>query len=252
MPVESRSYDPAVRERVFDYLRPPSDTPLPLLMFLHGGGWISGDPSMYAEEVEWFSQQGFACASVAYRLAPLHNFPTPVSDVLAFVAYARKNAAELGIDPDRIVAMGNSAGGHLACMAGLCTTDPATNEPCQPVAGVVAVCPITDVRDPATTHFPIAMSFLEQFLGCSSQECPEKWDLASPVRHVTPTGARFLLIHGTEDEIVPNRQSHLLAETLAANGVPHEVVDLPGEYHGFSLPAWDTIRQRAAAFAGAL
>lgn len=246
MPEYDLSYDPAIRDRKFDFF--PAGQGAPLLVFVHGGGWISGDRSMYHQEGEWFASQGIACACLSYRLAPLYPYPAAVSDVLAFTGYARSHATDLGIHPEKIVAMGNSAGGHLACMMGLLENDPATKEPVEQVNGVVSVCAITDMCEPAESQNPIAFSFLEQFMGCSHLSCPELWHEASPVLHVTKNDASFLIFHGTADEIVPVSQSERLAAKLTDTGVSVDYEPLPGEMHGFTPDGWDHICQRAKEF----
>ena len=250
MPDFDISYDPAVRDRKFDYF--PGGSGSPLLVFVHGGGWISGDKSMYHAEAEQFARAGISCACIGYRLAPLYPYPAAVSDVLAFTGYARSHAAELGIDPQKIVSMGNSAGGHLACMAGLLETDPSTHGPIEQVNGVVSVCAITDMCEPAESQNPIAFSFLEQFMGCSHMACPELWAAASPVSHVSRNDAPFLIFHGTDDEIVPFQQGERLATKLREAGVKVEFEPLTGEMHGFTLPAWERICSKAKEFVHAL
>lgn len=243
------SYDPALRARQFDFMRPEGNATVPLVVLIHGGGWISGDRSTFESELPYFVQQGLACATISYRLAPLYPFPAAVSDVLAFIRYARENAAELGIDPNGIIAMGNSAGGHLACMAGLCTHDPATGDPAERANGVVSVCAITDLRDPDTNHFPIAASFLEQFMGGWYGGAEAKWALASPMSHMHEGAPPFLIFHGTEDSIVPTAQSQSLYASLCQAGVPAELHILEGEEHGFTYEAWMKMREMAAEFA---
>lgn len=243
------SYDPDLRARQFDFMRPAGEDVVPLVVLIHGGGWISGDRSSFESELPFFVEQGLACATISYRLAPLYPFPAAVSDVLAFLAHARTHAAELGIDPSGIVVMGNSAGGHLACMAGLCTTDPATGETVQPANGVVSICAITDLRQPETNHFPVAASFLEQFMGGWIGGQEDKWALASPICHVAEGAPPFLIFHGTEDSIVPTAQSQHLYAALCQAGVPAELHVLPGEEHGFTYDAWMKMRDMAAEFA---
>lgn len=243
------SYDPALRARQFDFMRPEGNATVPLVVLIHGGGWISGDRSTFESELPYFVEQGLACATISYRLAPLYPFPAAVSDVLACIRYARQNAAELGIDPNGIIAMGNSAGGHLACMAGLCTHDPATGDPAEQANGVVSVCAITDLRDPDTNHFPIAASFLEQFMGGWYGGAEEKWALASPMSHIHEGAPPFLIFHGTEDSIVPSAQSQSLYASLCQAGVPAELHILEGEEHGFTYEAWMKMREMAAEFA---
>src|SRR5436190_24123355 len=86
----------------YDFLRPAAPGIHPLIVFIHGGGWISGDRTDFRTVADVFVKQGYAAALIQYRLAPLHPFPAAVEDVQAFVRYARENAEELGIDPNRI------------------------------------------------------------------------------------------------------------------------------------------------------
>ncbi|MBS1707926.1 MAG: alpha/beta hydrolase [Armatimonadetes bacterium] len=233
---------------VFDFVRPESATPAPLLVFIHGGGWISGDRTMYADEAVWAAQLGFASACVSYRLAPLHPFPAAVADVQAFVRHARRHHAELGVDPTKIVAMGNSAGGHLAAMAGLCPTDLGTGEPAERADAVVCISGISDLREPDTRSLPIAMSFVEQFMGGSYGELSEQFAKASPLAYVDSQAPPFLVYHGDDDEIVPVEQSRALAAALREAGAAVDYHEMTGEGHSYTFTAWEEIRRGCAAF----
>jgi acetyl esterase/lipase len=104
----------------------PSEAPsgLPTLLYLHGGGWAVGDKSdAVAERLMPIVANGFAVASMNYRLIPSVRFPAPVHDVKAAVRWLRANAAEYGLDPDRIAIGGVSAGGHLASLTALTAGD---------------------------------------------------------------------------------------------------------------------------------
>lgn len=233
----------------YDFFRPADDRVLPLVLFIHGGGWISGDKEMYREEALWLAPQGFACACISYRLAPLFPFPAAIVDVQRFLTHAREQADHLQIDPQRLIAVGNSAGGHLACMAGLCDEDFETGAPVPKANGVVDICGIADLRNPDTNHFAIANSFLEQFMGGPHFGNEEAWAKASPIVHVSPNDAPFLIIHGTEDDVVPVQQSRDLAAALQGVGVRAEYIELDGEMHAFSLGAWGRIRSEILRFA---
>lgn len=233
----------------FDLIRPNGEGPFPLVVFLHGGGWISGDRTMYRDEAVWLAPQGYACACIEYRLAPLYPFPTPVADAQAFVQFARSNAAELAIDPEQITAMGNSAGGHMALMLGLCPNRlDATDATIEPVNSVVAICPISDMEAPTDVHFPIAMSFLEQFMDGPYSGNEETWRRASPVSYLDQCRGRFLVLHGSDDDVVPVDQSRRLFERMRALECDIKYVELPGEMHSFTYPGWERIRSEVLAF----
>ncbi len=227
----------------FDLFCPDSDGPLPLLVFLHGGGWVSGSKEDYRDEALWAARQGFACACVGYRLAPLYPFPTPVADVQRFFRYVQGEAGALGVDPSKVLAVGNSAGGHLALMAGLCPELlDGDGGPAARATATVAICPITDLRDPFETHLPVGHAFLEQFLGVPLAEAGESLGAASPAAYASHAVGPVTLLHGTEDDIVPFDQSVRLAREFERLGRPHHFVALEGEAHSFTLPAWEVVR----------
>jgi acetyl esterase/lipase len=236
----------------FDLFRPEGEQEVPLVVFMHGGGWISGDKTMYRDEALWLAPQGFACACIEYRLAPLYPFPAAVADAQSFVRWARSESASLGIDPGRIVAVGNSAGGHLACMLGLADVDMDGGGPGHKADAVVGVCPITDLRDPRAQHFPVAMAFLEQFMGGPYEADPDAWALASPLTHVSPNDRPFLLLHGTADDIVPTDQSRALVRAMHDAGIASRLVELEGEAHSFTMDGWDRVRAEYVSFLQAL
>ena len=234
----------------FALLAPESSQPLPLVVCIHGGGWISGDISDMDDIVSLFASNGYACASIDYRLAPLYPFPAPVIDCLEFVRYARKNAVELNIDPGRIASMGNSAGGHLASMLGVLDKLPleAPDVPSGRVQAVVDLCGISDVNDPQVQHNPIAWSFLEHLMEVPYEGNEEKFRLASPVSHVDKHSAPFLIVHGEEDDVVPIDQSERMAAALRGHEVPVEFVRLAGEGHAFSYESWPLLSKTALEF----
>ncbi|HMS54768.1 MAG TPA: alpha/beta hydrolase fold domain-containing protein [Fimbriimonadaceae bacterium] len=214
----------------FDLYLPESENP-PLVVCIHGGGWISGDRKDYADVGIALADHGFAAACPTYRLAPLHPFPTPVDDIRAFVQFA-KAESQLGWDPTRLATLGNSAGGHLAAMAGLLE---------QEVKAVVDICGISDVTDPRAQHFPISWAFLEQFMQIPYEGHDETFRAASPLHQVPVSPPPFLLIHGEQDDIVPVAQSTSLANELKRKGGDVELHLLPHDGHSFSYESWEHI-----------
>ena len=242
--LRDQCYDPALpRARVFDFFRPDTDERVPLVILIHGGGWISQDKHVYRDEALWLAQQGYAAACISYRLAPLNPFPAAVADVQAFVKYVRRGEHEFNIDPARIVAFGNSAGGHLACMAGVCEAEIDTNDLAERPNAVVSLCGITDIRGYEKTHFPISFSFVEQFMGGPERDMPEAYALASPLTHVKEGAPPFVIVHGTDDEVVPVEQSRALYSSLCSVGAPAQLHEFSGEGHSYSYEAWIRIRE---------
>jgi acetyl esterase/lipase len=225
----------------YDLFSPSTPGPHPLIVCIHGGGWISGQKEDFSEIAQLFASRGYAAATIQYRLAPLHPFPAAVEDVRNFVRYARDNAASLNIDPKRIAAMGSSAGAHLALMLGVASA------PEERVQVVLDLCGLTDMTDFRTRHFDIAHSFIDQFLPDATDEIFRQ---ASPVTLVSAQSAPTLIVHGEDDDIVPIAQSESFAAALLAHNVPYRFLRVPGEAHGFSMAAWPTVEKACFDFLG--
>jgi len=235
----------------FDFVRPPGEETCPLVVACHGGGWISGCKEDMRDVARLLAHAGYAVASPQYRLAPLHPYPAAIEDVQAFVRYVRSHAVELGVHPERVASLGISAGGHLAAMLGVTNPPAPEGEPRElrsQVNAVVAICPITDIAHPRELQNEISVGFVEQFMGGPFLGNEQRYREASPLHHVTPDDPPFLIVHGEADEIVPVVQSDELASKLEHNGVSVKYIRLPGEGHGFSLPAFELIMQESLAF----
>ena len=118
-------------QRLDLYLPPNAEPPLPLLVFIHGGAWMAGDKrnDYAAGVVPLFVGEGYAVASINYRLSTEAVFPAQLLDVKAAIRWLRANAAAYGIDPDRIAAAGESAGAHLAALLGTSAGEAAFDDP---------------------------------------------------------------------------------------------------------------------------
>jgi acetyl esterase/lipase len=231
---------PGIRPLELDlYLPPAADAPAPVVVFLHGGGWRLGSRHLagpaYRGQAptpfERVAQAGIAVASVDYRLSGEAAFPAQLHDAKAAVRWLRARAGELGVDPDRIAAWGESAGGHLAALLGLVIDaslegDVGIVEPSSAVSAVVAWYAPSDLaavpadldvdpRDPTTRE--------AQLLGARAVEVPELAAQASPVTHVSPAAPPFLLLHGAADRLVPCVQSERLYDALVEAGVEVEL-----------------------------
>ncbi|HST40018.1 MAG TPA: alpha/beta hydrolase [Conexibacter sp.] len=121
----------------------PGEGSRPLLVYLHGGGWVMGDLAMHDATCRALAAlAGCVVVSVDYRLAPEHPHPAALDDTLAALAWARANAAALGVDPTRIAVGGSSAGGNLAAAAALRLRDEAARAPVAGAPGGLALPPL--------------------------------------------------------------------------------------------------------------
>jgi acetyl esterase/lipase len=231
---------PGIRPLELDLVLPPAtEAPVPVVVFLHGGGWRVGSrhsvgPAYAAASPTPFerpAQAGIAVASVDYRLSGEATWPTALHDAKAAVRWLRARADELGIDPERIAAWGESAGAHLAELLGLTGTDPGLEGdvgitgPSSSVAAVVAWYGPSDIavlstdlgQDPADPDTREAL-----FLGAPAVSVPELAAQASPITHVSPGAPPFLLLHGAADRLIPCVQSERLYAALLEAGVEVE------------------------------
>ena len=215
------------------YLPPAGDDPVPVVVFLHGGGWAVGSRRAvgpaYADRsptpFERIAAGGIAVASIDYRLSGEAVFPAQLHDAKAAVRWLRVRADELGIDPDRIAAWGESAGGHLAALLGL-TGSELEGEvgivgPSSAVSAVVGWYTPTNLAtiaegigaDPARPDSREA-----QLVGAPLPSVPDLVAQASPVSHVHAGAPPFLLLHGRDDRAVPFSQSEELRDRLEQAG----------------------------------
>jgi acetyl esterase/lipase len=238
-----------------DIVRPRAATSdkRPAVVLVHGGGFRRGTRQSYLPLAVKLAERGYVAASVSYRLAPRHQFPAAVEDVKASVRYLRANADRLGIDPDRIGALGGSAGGHLVLFLGL-TPGIAEFEGTGPnlefssrVSCAVNYYGPTDFTQSYAKSVDAA-EVLPLFLGGDLTHARGAHVRASPLNWVTPQAAPTLSIHGTEDLYVAYEHSVWLTERLLAAGVPAELETISGAGHGFKGVDADRAEQRSFAF----
>jgi acetyl esterase/lipase len=238
-----------IRPLELDLVLPPEgDGPFPVVVFLHGGGWQAGSrhsagpgyrgarPSPF----ERVARAGIAVASVDYRLSGEATWPAQLHDAKAAVRWLRARADDLGIDPERVAAWGESAGGHLAELLGL-TIDDAELEgdigvtgPSSAVSAVAAWYAPSDVAAVATDTGldPADPTTREnRLLGAPAPSVPELAVQASPISHVSPGAPPFLLLHGADDGFIPAVQSERLHAALVQAGVQAEFQLYAGADH---------------------
>lgn len=218
------------------------EAPRPAVVCLFGGGWISGSRRAVRDHIEYLAAHGFVAVAPDYRLAPEHPFPAAVADVRQCVRWLRRNADKYGIDPDRIGAVGYSAGGHLACMLGV-TSDTDRFGADDVAAGgtsarVQAVVNYFGPGDMAATEWSdlAKRKYLVPFFGGTPEERPHAYRKASPVTHITADDPPILTLQGDKDRTVPMAIAVKLHERLEAAGVTNELVIVEGQGHGWKEP----------------
>lgn len=246
----------------------PVRRPVPVIVFLHGGGWSGGTRTTGPDFKRYFAQDGFAMASIEYRLTPTVTFPANVEDVRTAVRWLKANAGAQGLDPDRICLWGTSAGGHLAAVAALaprgtfegsdnpnqssavrCVLDgygptrfdrmdaQAAEERAGLQAAAVTIVAGGGRGAPgggrgAVPHDDPA-SPESRVLGAAVQSVPDRVRAANPLTYVGKDAPPFLIMHGLADSSVPHGQSVLLYEALKAAGQEATLRLIDGLPHTF-------------------
>jgi acetyl esterase/lipase len=215
------------------YVPESGEKPLPLIVWIHGGGWKGGSKA-YCPPLAW-SKKGYAVASVNYRLSQVAKFPAQIKDCKAAVHWLRAHAKAYRIDPDHVAVWGGSAGGHLASLVGTAGDVAAWEEGHQASSSQVQAvidwygrADLTPVcKDSAYADSPSA-----SLLGGSGRGVALLAREASPILHVSQDDPPFLIMHGDMDKVVPVQQSRAFAEALRKAGVKVNLVVLKGAGHG--------------------
>ena len=242
----------AALELTLDLYLPPrsTDEPAPVVLWVHGGGWVTGDKRDVP--LRWLTSEGYAVASLRYRLLQEAIFPAAVHDVQAAIRFLRGRASELGLDGDRLALAGASAGGHLASLVGLTPDDPTLDGrlgffPDEPlgVVGVIDIFGPTDMKqimERLLEHPEFRQTRRAEALAGLLRAAPGVFDGLSPVLRVQPEAPPFLIIHGSRDPVVPVEHSRRLHEALRKAGVDSTLDVVEGAGHGGR--AFDTAERR--------
>jgi acetyl esterase/lipase len=232
---------------------PRPATGFPLVVYIHGGGWFTGDTHISRPFVDFpgvlasVAARGYVVAAIQYRLSGEAKFPAQAHDVKTAIRWLRMHAREYGIDPARAVTWGASAGGQLAtlaaatCHVAALDPDPSETQVSDCVQGAIAWYAVFDfgtiaeqARKANAKSCDTPDAFEWQYLGCFGSACgPGPIALASPARQVDRGDPPMLLIAGTADALIPYAQTAEMNDALAAAGVRHELLAIPGVDHFF-------------------
>lgn len=217
---------------VFHFYRSAARAPAPCVVVIHGGGWESGSPDEFTAFNQLLARRGYAVAAIQYRFAPRWPWPAQRDDVLAALRFLKERAAEFGIDPQRFVILGRSAGGQIAAAVAYAAHDPA-------IRGCIAF------YAPADMHFAhefaraddiiSSLGLVLRYMGDPPATVRANYDSASAIRLADHSSPPTLLLHGRRDPYVWYLQSQRLAARLEALGVRHFFLDLPWATHGFDF-----------------
>jgi len=256
---------------LLDLVVPKGDGPFPLVVCFHGGAWTSGSrkdltkPSIFypggtdgqtdVPVLENLARNGYAAASVSYRLAPKAKYPAQIEDAKTAVKFLRKNAKTYKLEPTKFAALGFSAGGHLAGLLGL--TQPKDGFEGKLFADVGSeVQAVVDFFGPTDlclyAESDEINKLLVPFLGRELKTDGMVARKASPLTYVHKMAAPFLIVLGTVDLIVPYIHIERLNKALIAEGVESTLLPIPWKGHGWQDPKYiDLAAKRMMQFLNA-
>ena len=228
-----------------------AENPLPLLVFIHGGGWQNGSKDGAGRRLAPFLEEGhYAGASIGYRLTDEATWPSQIHDCKAALRWLRGNAEKYHLDPDRIAVWGTSAGGHLVAMLGVTYgvdglegdlgSHDGEGSAVQAVINIFGPSELHAMNDykdyPSTMDHNAPDSPESKLVGGPIQDNLETSKNASPISHISEDDAPTLIVHGTKDPLVPFPQSQNLDKLLDEVGVSSTLITVEGAGHGRGFP----------------
>ena len=223
------------------YLPPVKKLSYPVVIWIHGGAWMSNDKyadmSYMQNTIRDLINNGYAIASIDYRWSTMAPFPAQIQDCNAAIEYIYQNAAQYNIDDSRIALMGFSAGGHLANLIGLSNNDgvrdfyPNGKKPDFKISLVLDFYGPCDFMTLKGHDNPEPKNPINLLLGGTVADKAKLAKEASPVTWISRRDPPFLIIQGEKDESVNPDQATELSAKLKQNGIPNEVIIVPGAPH---------------------
>ena len=245
---------------------------VPVVVYVHGGGWTGGSDeiesgSLVGRVARGILSQGWVFVSIYYRLAPRFVWPAQIVDAKCAIRFLRADARALHVDPGRVAAIGDSAGGQIASLLGLTGADGLTSsgspykEESSAVEAVVDLSGPSDLTSASWSGSRLVESLAPRVFGSWLGPAPagsaaaRELSAASPVNYVTPSDPPFLIMQGEDDTVVPPEQSLELTWRLRAVGDRVTLVMVSGAQHEFTsasngavVPPMPDLAEQATAF----
>ncbi len=238
-------------ELKLDVYIPNGDGPFPMVLAVHGGAWRAGAKWHLIRHAWKFVENGYGVVAINYRHAPNYKFPAQIHDVKAAVRWMRKHHKKYKIDPDRIVAYGYSAGGHLVSLLGTTDSNDGLEGPVAKEDRKIS----TRVRAVVAGGAPCEFSWLDlnsrtlhYWMGKTRAEDPKRWKRASPTTYITKDDPPFFFMHGADDSVVPKSSSQKMHSALLAAKVSSRHKVYKGYAHLSLFSNTDTVDEMVKFF----
>jgi len=219
-----------------------SEKPIPIVIFIHGGGWRSGDKSFQHPLANEVASQGYLCATIEYRLSPEAKYPAAVQDIKSAIKWLKKNAERYIADSSKVTLLGCSSGGHLAALCGV-TNNLQKFEPSDflsdisaKVKAVIDIDGILDFTHPAESGkdtSELYPSVGKLWLGETYRENPKLWIEASPLKYISKSSPAFLFVNSSIDRFHAGRDSAVVL--FNKYKIEYNIETLPSTPHTFWL-----------------
>jgi acetyl esterase len=241
---EKVAVDGLPAEVTADVIVPEGDGPFPVLVYLHGGGWICGSPTTHRKLASRFAEAGYLVFNVDYRMAPEFAFPTPFDDCVEAIRWAARVADQYGGDATRLAVGGDSAGGNLSSAAAIALSDDDSVKISAAllIYGVFDFAAIGEAAPASTAPAPdpamaeagqkLIELMVGSYLGTESERGPKMADPRVSPLHAADRLPPSHIVCGDADPLVA--QARTLAESLENAGVEHECVIVEGMPHGYA------------------
>lgn len=257
-------YDASRRDLKMDLILPKNRTvhsACPTIVWICGGAYRVVNRSVWLPEMMRFARAGYVVASIEYRTSNEAIFPAQLIDVKSAVRFLRAHAKEYCVDPGKIFALGESAGGTMASLLGVTGNQKELDQgdhldQTSAVQGVVDYYGVVDLSDAsaekdrklaaANQSNDVPYFAFEEFLGVGYGKAEA--DKASAIQYVSEETPPFMILHGTEDAVVPMAQSEKLYNTLQKAGIPCEIAVVEGAAHGDDLFYQDEMTDLVLSF----